>query len=76
MTAWRTIVTDSESLTGVAPVCPRQDDPSGMHCGDRGQLIPDWVFECCPHPHLECFDEARAENIRIYLTAADAAVCS
>jgi len=76
VTAWRTIITDSESLTGVAPVCGRQDDPTGMHCGDRGQLIPNWVFDCCPGPHIETYSERVARRVARDLNAADAEVCS
>jgi hypothetical protein len=76
MTAWRTIFTDSETLTGVAPVCDRQDDPSGPHCGDAGRQIRDWVFDCCPHPHIETYSERIARRVARDLNAADAEVCS
>ncbi|MER7280493.1 hypothetical protein ABT369_39250 [Dactylosporangium sp. NPDC000244] len=76
MTAWRTIITDSESLTGVAPVCDRQDDPSGPHCGDTGRQITDWVFDCCPHPHIEVWNETTAATLAQVLTASEAELCS
>lgn len=59
---WRVIITDSESLTGVAPVCDSPEHAkyarrSGM---DEGNTGPDWVFDCCPHPQIELWGEANA----------------
>lgn len=71
MTAWRTIVTDSESMSGVAPVRERQDDPSSMHRGDAHG-----VYDCCPHPHIETWGEGEAALLARRLTVIDAAVCS
>ncbi len=73
MTAWRVIITDSESMTGVAPVCEdpshdparHDDDPDGTH-----------VFNCCPGPHIETYDELSASIVAATLTANDARLCS
>jgi hypothetical protein len=79
MSAWRVIITDTESLTGVAPVCPEQDDPEGRHRildehADMQSL--DGVFDCCPHPHIETWSETAAVTVAIELTHADADLCS
>jgi hypothetical protein len=70
MTVWRVVLTDSESLSGVAPVCPggghRSDDDPFYHA----------VYDCCPGPHIECFSPAAAEHIAGHLSHADAEVCS
>jgi hypothetical protein len=77
MTTWRPIMTDSESLSGVAPACPHQDDPAKHPTGfERDPAAADWVFDCCPHPHIECYDERRAAEIARALTEAEAEVCS
>lgn len=80
MTAWRTIFTDSESQSGVAPVCPEQANSDGPH----GQYEPGhaaWaddtgVYDCCPHPHLETWSESEARKLAAELTRIDAQVCS
>ncbi|MFI9600371.1 hypothetical protein ACIHCX_10900 [Streptomyces sp. NPDC052043] len=55
--AWRVIYTDSESPTGVAPICTAEgvddehhvidDHPSGPRRDDEG------VYDCCPWPQFE-----------------------
>jgi hypothetical protein len=70
MSAWRVIITDSESLTGVAPVCP-QPHP----LGDGVRDFENWVYDCCPGPHIECGNQHVAEAVANMLTAADAEVC-
>lgn len=64
MTAWRVIITDSESLSGVAPTCEN-------HVGNGAA-----VYDCCPGPHIECWSEQRAETIAKMLTEAEAEICS
>lgn len=77
MTTWRTILTDSESLTGVAPVCPDQDDPAKHTPGfDGDPAVADGVYDCCPHPHIECWSKRRATAVAQALTEAEAEVCS
>jgi hypothetical protein len=78
MTAWRAIFTDSESMSGVAPVCEHQDDVSKHSTGDgHGKVAdPHGVYDCCPGPHLEMWSEQTAAQLAATLTAADAQVCS
>ncbi len=78
MTAWRTITTDSESMSGVAPVCEHQDNPRYHSSGDGFgvEADPHGVYDCCPHPHIETWSEAAAAEIATRLTALDVEVCS
>jgi len=67
---WRMIFTDSESLTGVAPVC---DDPTGLHLvADFNAEDVNGVYDCCPHPHIECWTERAATDIAQRLNEAEA----
>lgn len=74
MNAWRVIFTDSESMTGIAPVCDRPDVHAMQH--GEGPDSPSVYDDCCPHPHIECWSESTAENIAKQLTMAEAKVCS
>ncbi|MGW0584746.1 hypothetical protein ACWD25_54745 [Streptomyces sp. NPDC002920] len=69
---WRLILTDSESLTGLAPVCT----------GDRSDAlhqIPDYpggpirdedgVYDCCPWPQIETCSEPVAAYLVELLNA-------
>lgn len=71
---WRLIATDSESLTGLAPVCT----------GDRSDAlhqIPDYpggpirdeegVYDCCPWPQIETYSTVVAAYL-VELLNADA----
>lgn len=74
---WRVIITDSESLTGVAPVCESKEHAknaakSGMEEGAGA----DWVFDCCPYPQIETWSEVKATLIAEVLTLAEAEICS
>lgn len=62
---WRVIGTDSESNSGVAPIC------SFGHHDDL-----DVYVACCPHPHLECWSESQAREVRDMLNAFGVEVCS
>lgn len=64
---WRVIVTDSESETGIAPVCHSAGHPPEQDL---------WVFNCCPHPHLELGTPDLARRTAREFTDADAAPCS
>ncbi|RPK74500.1 hypothetical protein [Streptomyces sp. ADI95-17] len=74
---WRTIITDSESPTGVAPVCTTEgsddehhvlaDHPSGPTRDDEG------IYGCCPWPQIET-DSAAVAAYLIELLNADAHV--
>lgn len=69
MSAWRVIITDSESMTGVAPVC---ETDHSHHSEDGTSPMEEWVFDCCPHPHLECWSEGKARLIAHELSEAEA----
>lgn len=75
---WRLILTDTETLSGVAPVCPQQTAQPGPH--DRVCLIPPLdvhgVYDCCPGPHLECWSEIRAKQVLHTLNYFEVEVCS
>jgi len=75
---WRTIFTDTEGMTGVAPECGHQNDVSKHSSGDGfGKVVdPHGVYDCCPHPHIECWDESFASLIARYLTCGNAEPCS
>lgn len=78
MSAWRVVITDSESMTGVAPVCERQSEE------EHRQYEPghaEWqdetgVYDCCPHPHIETAWEDGAKRLAALLTELDAGLCS
>jgi hypothetical protein len=79
MSAWRVIMTDSESPTGVAPVCDRQNDYQGPHRvkgTDDVWVDTDGVYDCCPGPHIETYDERTAARVAELLTTAEAELCS
>ncbi|MGA5604055.1 hypothetical protein ACPCUF_23970 [Streptomyces griseoincarnatus] len=72
-TQWRVIATDSESLTGLAPVCTADrrfheiaDYPGGPKYDDEG------VYDCCPWPQIETYSVAVAAYL-VALLNADAA---
>lgn len=73
MTTWRVILTDSESLTGVAPICEHQDDPRHHSSGDGFGKVADsrGVYDCCPGPHLELWSEDRAAAMAALFTEID-----
>lgn len=66
---WRTIYTDSESLTGVAPECLEQNHLEHMEDDPTG------VYDCCPGPQLETYGEDIARQLAELLTQADAQPC-
>ncbi|MER6706635.1 hypothetical protein [Streptomyces fumanus] len=75
-TRWRVIATDSESLTGVAPVCTAErsaalhaipDHPGGPTADDEG------VYDCCPWPQIETYSVPVAAYLVAVLNA-DAAL--
>jgi len=78
MTAWRTIFTDTERESGVAPVCEYQNDMAKHSSGDGFgvEADPHGVYDCCPHPHIETWNETTAAQLAQTLTAAEAEVCS
>ncbi|MFI2031902.1 hypothetical protein [Streptomyces buecherae] len=75
-TRWRAIYTDSESPTGIAPVCTAESD------GERHVIAdypggpapdPDGVYDCCPDPQIEIGSVPLAAYL-VALLNADAAV--
>jgi hypothetical protein len=71
-TRWRVIVTDSESPTGVAPVCTSErgnalheipDYPGGPIRDEEG------VYDCCPWPQFETYSTAVAAYLVALLNA-------
>lgn len=69
-TQWRVIATDSESLTGLAPVCTADrrfheiaDYPGGPKYDDEG------VYDCCPWPQVETYSVAVAAYLVALLNA-------
>lgn len=81
-TRWRVILTDTEGLTGVAPVCPEARTRGGSHdlLADPPEVPDRWddsgVYDCCPQPHIECWHETVAEQVAEILTKAGAEMCS
>lgn len=76
---WRIIFTDSEGPTGVAQVCPKQDDLNVHSSSDGHTTYPDpqGVYDdCCPQPHLECWSRASAQAVLAALNDAYAEPCS
>jgi len=77
MSAWRVILTDSEDLTGVAPVCPQTT--MKHHVRIDSDLVPSvdeyGVYDCCPQPHIECWGTVVAQAMAAQLTATDAELC-
>lgn len=73
MAAWRVIFTDSESMTGVAPVC--ETDHSVHAEPGYPDALAEWVFDCCPYPHLELYSEGDALRVARELTMIDAKLC-
>jgi len=62
---WRLILTDTESLDGVAPVCV---DPT--HPSDEDGPLTELVYDCCPQPWLECGSQSIADHVVRALNAA------
>jgi hypothetical protein len=57
---WRIIMTDTESPTGMAPVCDKPDVHAMMY-GERPDALD--VYDCCPHPHIETYGESDARTL-------------
>ncbi|HJS47204.1 MAG TPA: hypothetical protein VFF37_05775 [Streptomyces sp.] len=71
---WRVIITDSESPTGIAPVCTAEggdalhmilDYPGGPMRDEEG------VYDCCPWPQVDTYSTAFAAYL-VELLNADA----
>lgn len=72
---WRVIITDSESPTGIAPVCTGERSDA-LHMIDDYPGGPkrdeDGVYDCCPSPQIETCSETVAAYL-VELLNADAA---
>lgn len=80
MSAWRVIITDSESMTGVAPVCEEPGHPgrasiAGLEGAATTGGSP-WVFDCYPYPQIELCSERGAAHMAALLSEYDAEICS
>ena len=79
MSAWRLIVTDSESLSGVAPIGPDAETNHLIEDGDgapRLEVDAHGVYDCCPEPHIECWSQVDARHVLAALNTAQAEACS
>jgi hypothetical protein len=69
---WRLIITDSESPTGLAPVCTREDG-NALHMIDDypggPQRDEDGVYDCCPWPQIETYSTVWAAYLVELLNA-------
>lgn len=74
---WRLIVTDTETLSGVAPVCPEQRQALHTFSDNGNSFVDDHgVYDCCPHPHIECWSEGDARLVARLLNLVGAEPCS
>lgn len=78
---WRVIFTDSESESGVAPVCPRQREDGWEHDrraqGEGESGFDEYgIYDCCPHPHLEAGSTEQAKALVKMLNEFAVEVCS
>jgi hypothetical protein len=71
---WRVVITDSESPTGLAPVCSGERSDA-LHMIDDypggPQRDEDGVYDCCPRPQIETYSTVWAEYL-VELLNADA----
>jgi len=71
---WRLIITDSESPSGLAPVCSGERSDA-LHMIDDypggPQRDEDGVYDCCPYPQIETYSTVWAEYL-VELLNADA----
>lgn len=69
---WRTVFTDSESLTGIAPICnqPGSDALHEITDYPGGPIRDeDGVYDCCPWPQIETCSVAWAAYLVALLNA-------
>jgi hypothetical protein len=60
--AWRVIITDTETCSGIAPRCNSSQHPYADH-----EEVD--VYDCCPEPHIETWSEPLAARIVALLNA-------
>ncbi|MFD5838183.1 hypothetical protein ACFWHV_32240 [Streptomyces collinus] len=71
---WRVIYTDSESPTGLAPVCTAEGVADKHHTIDAGHgemRDEQGVYRCCPTPRIETYSTITAAYL-VELLNADA----
>lgn len=69
---WRVIITDSESPTGVAPVCVAEGDADKHLWANFGhgiERVNDGVWDCCPDPQFDTYSTILAEYLVELLNA-------
>lgn len=69
---WRTVITDSESPTGVAPVCTgeQSDALHVIHDYPGGPIRDeDGVYDCCPWPQFDTYSADTAAYLVALLNA-------
>jgi hypothetical protein len=76
---WRTVFTDTESESGVAPICPEQRTLVGQHDPDDHdggwRFNEAFVYDCCPGPHIQCWTPHVAVRLRDFLNEYSIEVC-
>jgi hypothetical protein len=76
---WRVVETDTESPSGVAPVCDKPTEhaewTTQSSLTNTRPDSPD-TYDCCPGPFIECWSPHTAKQIAAALNAAYAEVCS
>lgn len=78
---WRAVYTDTERCTGVAPVCSQANVSGGPHdvdgAGTAGNgYDAQGVYDCCPGPHLETWDEGFASDLADDLNRYNVRLCT
>jgi hypothetical protein len=79
---WRVVITDSESMTGVAPICVRQDERGSPHDhGDQRQMYDlrfdaTGVYDCCPEPHIETYSTSTAAFLVELMNLRNVRMCT
>lgn len=69
---WRVIITDSESPTGVAPVCTAEGDDDlhlWANLGNGIERVVDGVWDCCPDPRFDTYSTVLAAYLVELLNA-------
>ena len=78
-TKWRVIITDTETPSGVAPICPGSATlgPANPHWNDQTRYLDLMgVWDCCPGPHLQCINESDAVMLATMLNSLEVEICS
>jgi len=74
---WRVVITDAESASGVAPICPSPAlfQRASEHWNDESMDLLG-VWDCCPGPHLQCINEDHAKILAAMLNILEVEICS